>query len=113
MLRARGTAKAERVLLHNDNDSYYIHKYYSRNYDKILWLKQFFVQHKNATIISFMYSSIFHVLLSANRSNKVILSERADPKQCLSSRTNQAFFKTMFPKADYVVFQSEGAKEWF
>ena len=113
MLFARAVAKTERILLHNDNDFYYIRKYYSRNYDKIIWLKKFFNQHKSSAIISFMYASIFHVLLSANHSNKVILSERGDPQQCMNSRTNQAFFKTMFPKADLIVFQSEGAKEWF
>ena len=113
MLYARIVAKVERLLLHKDKDSYSIRKYYSRNYDKIRWLKRFFNFHKNAAVISFLYQSIFHTLLSVNKCNNVIISERADPEQCLNSRTNIAFFREMFPKADVMVFQSEGAKEWY
>jgi glycosyltransferase involved in cell wall biosynthesis len=113
MLYARIVAKVERWLFHKDKDSYSIRKFYSRNYDKILWLKKFFNCHKNAAVISFLYQSIFHTLLSVNKCNNVIISERADPEQCLNSQTNIAFFREMFPKADVMVFQSEGAKECF
>lgn len=113
MYRARILAKIERGIFRENGDLYLIRKYYSRNYDKIQWLKRYFSKHKNVVIISFLYQSIFHTLLSATKNNKVIISERADPKQCLSSSTNVAFFRTMFPKADVMVFQSEGAKEWF
>ena len=52
-------------------------------------------------------------LLSVNESNKLIISERGDPRQSLGSKTDVAFFKTMFNKADMMVFQSPDAREWF
>ncbi len=113
MLSARTIAKLERVFLHRDKDSYSIRKYLSKNYDKIHWMRGYFRKNKDAAVIAFLYQAIFHTLLSATEQNKVIISERGDPQQCCYSRTNRAFFNEAFPKADTVVLQSEGVKEWY
>ncbi len=87
-------------------------KYYSRNYDAVSYLKRYFRQKKNSTAIAFLYDSIFLTLLSAAKSNRVIISERGDPAQT-NSKTSKAFMQTEFQKADTVVFQSPDAMKWY
>ncbi|MBQ8762695.1 MAG: glycosyltransferase [Clostridia bacterium] len=88
-------------------------KYYSRNYDSVKWLKKFFLMHKKSVAAAFLYDTIFLTLLSRNKTNKVIISERGDPRQSASSKTVAAFMKTEFMKADNIVFQSPDAKKWY
>lgn len=113
MLKARFAGKIDQIFLYKGDTEYLIEKYKVRNYEKVKWLKQFFDQHPKATIIAFLNDSIFLTLLSARKSNRVIISERGDPKQCLGSKTNVAFMYTMFEKADEVVFQSPDAMQWY
>lgn len=88
-------------------------KYHSRNFDSVKWLKKYFRNHKNSAAVAFLYDSIFLTLLSKNKTNKVIISERGDPRQSAASKTVAAFMKTEFPKADNIVFQSPDAKKWY
>lgn len=88
-------------------------KYYSRNFDFINLLKKYFRIHKNSVAVAFLYDSIFLTLLSRRRTNKVIISERGDPRQSSGSKTVAAFMKNEFPKADNIVFQSPDAKKWY
>ncbi len=88
-------------------------KYYSRNYDSVSWLKNYFRKHKNSSAVAFLYDSIFLTLLAKNKSTKVIISERGDPAQSSASKTVAAFMKTEFPKADGMVFQSPDAQKWY
>ncbi len=88
-------------------------KYYSRNYNSVAWMKKYFKKHKNASAIVFLYDSIFLTLLSKNKSNKIIISERGDPAQSSDSKTVAAFMKNEFSKADNIVFQSADAQKWY
>ena len=88
-------------------------KYWSRNYSSVKWLKKFFRSHKNTAAVAFLYDTIFLTLLSKNKSNKVIISERGDPQQSAASKTVAAFMKNEFPKADNIVFQSPDAEKWY
>ncbi len=88
-------------------------KYYSRNYESVSWLKNYFRNHKNSVAVAFLYDTIFLTLLAKHKTNKVIISERGDPAQSASSKTVSAFMKTEFPKADNIVFQSPDAKKWY
>lgn len=88
-------------------------KYYSRNFDSIMWLKKYFKKHKNSSSVAFLYDSIFLALLAKNKSTKLIISERGDPQQSLGSMTTMAFIKNEFCKADNFVFQSPDVKEWY
>lgn len=88
-------------------------KYFSRNYDSVTWLKNYFKKHKNSSAVAFLYDSIFLTLLARNKTTKVIISERGDPAQSSASKTTAAFMKTEFPKADEMVFQSPDAQKWY
>ncbi len=88
-------------------------KYYSRNYAGVKWLKKYFGTHKNSVAVAFLYDSIFLTLLARRKTNKVIISERGDPRQSAQSKTVAAFMKTEFPKADNIIFQSPDAQKWY
>lgn len=113
MLYARLLGKCSRVFQGKDSDASLIQKYYARNYVKVLWLKEYFNNHRKSTVIAFLYDSIFLSMLSVSRENKVIISERGDPEQSLASKTTMAFLHRMFPKADHVVFQSPDVQKWY
>lgn len=90
-----------------------VFKYRSRNYKSVVWLKKYFRKHSDASVVAFLYDSIFYSLLSVTKKNKLIISERGDPCQSLSSKTTMAFLKNEFHKADGVVFQSPDAQKWY
>ena len=113
MLKARLVGKINRTILRKSDDEYLIQKYEVRNYDKVQYLKKYFSNYSQNTIIAFLNDSIYLTLLSAGKSEKVIISERNDPRQSLSSKTSFTFFKTMYPKADKMVFQSPDAMQWY
>ena len=113
MLKARLFGKINRLVLRKSDDQYLIEKYRIRNYDKVNWLKKFFSDNSTSIVVAFLYDSIYLSLLSVTKGNRVIISERGDPQQCLESKTNLAFFRTMFPKADEMVFQSPDAMQWY
>lgn len=98
---------------YRSEERYLVEKYKARNCRKVRWLNHFFSQHSQSSVIAFLYDSIYLTLLSIKKSNRIIISERGDPNQCLSSKTNLAFFKTMFDKADEMVFQSPDAMQWY
>ena len=112
LLLARLIGKID-ILRTVTQDTMFIRKYAARNHTKVKWLKCFFHQHKNAILIAFMYDAIFLSLLARTPTNRLIISERGDPRQSLGSKTDLAFFKTMFPKADAMVFQSPDAQKWY
>lgn len=113
MIKTRVTGKINRTIFKKSDDEYLIKKYEVRNYDKVQWLKKYFSNYSQITIISFLNDSVFLSLLSVGKSDKVIISERNDPRQSLNSKTNLAFFQTMYPKADEMVFQSPDAMQWY
>lgn len=113
MLKARFVGKINRTVLRKSDDEYLIKKYEVRNFDKVHWLKKYFEKNARNTIIAFLNDSVFLALLSAQKSDRVIISERSDPSQSASSKTNMAFFKTMYDKADQIVFQSPDVMQWY
>lgn len=113
MLWARALGKLPSALFPAAADQSAIAKYRARNIDKVRWLRGFFTEYPNAVLVAFLYDSIFLTLLAARKTNRVIISDRGDPQQSVSSRTDMAFFRRMFPKADMMVFQSPGARDWY
>lgn len=112
MLAARFSGKFRRTVLKKGEESFLIRKYEIRNYEKIRFLRKYFADSFCSTVVAFLYNSIYLSLLSA-KNKKIIISERGDPRQSLSSKTNLAFFNKMFPKADCMVFQSPDAMKWY
>ena len=88
-------------------------KYLARNFKGISWLKSYFKKHKSATVIAFLYDSIFYTLLSRSKNNKLIISERGDPCQSLGTNTTMSFIRNEFQKADRFVFQSPDVQKWY
>ena len=113
MLKVRFFGKVNAIFGKNGEEQYLINKYEVRNYDKVKWLKRYFSKIEKNIIIAFLNDSIFLSLLSAKHGDKVIISERNDPKQSFSSKTTCSFFMIMYPKADAMVFQSPDAMQWY
>ena len=111
-LFARFLGKTEE-LFRNRSAKSKVLKYTAANYQDIRWLKSYFRRHKNTSAVAFMYDASFYTLLSAAKSNRVIISERGDPQQSAESKTTMALIKNLFPKADDFVFQSPDVQEWY
>lgn len=112
LLLARIVGKLATFVTGNSDKSLVL-RYAARNYKKIKWIKKYLCNHSHAHLIAFLYDSIFLTLLSRKTSNRLIISERGDPCQSLSSKTDFAFFRTMFPHADAIVFQSPDVCKWY
>lgn len=110
MLKARLVTKLFRKL---GKEKFLIERYKIRYYEKVKYLKKYFSNNTNSVVIAFLYDAIYLALLSVYKNNRVIISERGDPQQCLESKTNLAFFNTMFKNADMMVFQSPDVMRWY
>ena len=78
---------------------------------EITWLKNYFQQNPDMTVIVFLQPSIPMVLLAAQGlPNKVVISERADPNRLMKKRYGRKFIEKYYQRADKVVFQTEDAK---
>ena len=113
MQKTRFIGKIYRVLFRDGDEKYLVEKYRARNCEKVRYLKKYFSLNIKTVAVAFINDSIYLTLLSAKKTNRIIISERGDPQQCLSSKTNRAFFKVMYPKADEMIFQSPGAMQWY
>ena len=78
---------------------------------EITWLKNYFQQNPDMTVIVFLQPSIPMVLLAAQGlPNKVIISERADPNRLMKKRYGKPFIENYYTRANAAVFQTEDAK---
>lgn len=81
---------------------------------EITWLRNYFKQNPDMTVIVFLQPSIPMVLLAAQGlPNKVIISERGNPNNILKKRYGWGFMKKYYPNAYRVVFQTKFAQERF
>ena len=112
-LPIRVRAKFDRIFLADGKAKQLVKMYKVRNYAKYHWLKEYFAKRSDAAVVAFLYDSIFLTLLADGEKNRIIISDRGDPSQSVSSRTDMAFFKLMFKKADAVVFQSPDVSRWY
>lgn len=113
MLQGRIESKLSKVFCRKESNKGLIDRYYARNYAKVMWLKSYLKDKTAATLIAFLYDSIFLCLLAKTKMQKLIISERGDPEQSLGSRTTIAFLHSMFKKADEIVFQSPDVSIWY
>ncbi len=66
------------------------------------------------TVVVFLQPSIPIVLLAARGlPNKIIISERGDPKRLIKSRYGYKFIEKFYPRADSAVFQTDDAKNTY
>ena len=85
------------------------------NYHKeVKALKRVLKERKDATVIAFLQPTIPMVLLAGRKTkNKIIVSERGDPKRQMKHRYGYDFIKKYYERADKVVFQTEDAKNTY
>lgn len=85
------------------------------NYHKeIKALKKVLKDREDATVVAFLQPTIPMVLLSGLKTkNKIIVSERGDPKRQMKHRYGYKFIKKYYERADKVVFQTKDAKNTY
>lgn len=85
-----------------------------QNHRHIECLREYLREHPKATMIAFLQPTVNVALLAnAGLSNKLIISERADPARYKLNRYMPYFAEKWYPKADGIVFQSESAQSCF
>lgn len=68
----------------------------------------------DTTVVVFLQPSIPIVLLAARElPNRIIISERGDPKRLIKSRYGYKFIEKFYTRADVAVFQTEDAKNTY
>ncbi len=83
----------------------------SHYYDQISAIRKKLKADPELRVIAFLQPSIPIVLIAAKGlPNKIIISERGDPKRQLSARYGYSFIKKYYSRADKVVFQTNDAK---
>ncbi len=71
-------------------------------------------KHPNATVVAFVVASTFNAgVASLFTSNRIVVSERNNPKECPSGRLQQVLRDWAFCRADCCVFQTDEAKAMF
>ncbi len=85
--------------------------FFSQYHTEIKALREKIKKEPETKIISFLQPSIPITLLAANNlPNRVVVSERGDPKRLLKKRYGYNFIKKYYQRADAVVFQTNDAK---
>lgn len=83
----------------------------SQYHNEIKKLKKKLESEPDTVVISFLQPSVPITLIAAkNLPNRVVVSERGDPKRLLKKRYGYKFIKKHYQRADAVVFQTNDAK---
>ena len=82
----------------------------SQYHNEIKKIKEKLSDETDTVVISFLQPSVPMTLIAAkNLPNRVIVSERGDPKRLLKKRYGYKFIKKYYQRADAVVFQTNDA----
>lgn len=77
-------------------------------------LREMMKENPELIVISFLQPSVPMVLLAARGlPNRVIISERDNPKRLMKKRYGRPFVERYYPRADRVVYQTEDAKNTY
>ncbi len=83
----------------------------SQYHNEIKKLKEKLESEPDTVVISFLQPSVPMTLIAAkNLPNRVVISERGDPKRLLKKRYGYNFIKKYYSRANAVVFQTNDAK---
>lgn len=86
----------------------------SHYYKEIAALRSHLIKNPETTVISFLQPSIpITVLATRDLPNRVIISERGNPKRLIKNRYGWNFMKRYYKRADCAVFQTEDAKNTY
>ncbi len=84
--------------------------FYSQYHNEIKALREKLKNEPDTTVISFLQPSVPMTLIAAKRlPNKVVISERGDPKRLLKKRYGYNFIKKYYQRANAVVYQTNDA----
>ncbi len=85
-----------------------------RYLEEVYSLVKILRQRPNATVVSFIVSSIFILAVSSFFvKNKIVVSERNNPKECPAGKLQQKLRDWAFCQADVCVYQTHEAMEMF
>lgn len=85
-----------------------------RNFSRIKKLKELCKKEKPDVLVSFMGENNFRAILATRGlKTKTIVSVRNDPNKEYPTKLFKFLAKTLYKKADGVVFQTDDAKSWF
>lgn len=85
-----------------------------RTIDRVLQLRYYIRSYAPDCIISFSaIPNMQAIVANFGLKSKVIISERTDPSRYPTSYLGRAIRKFLYPMADWCVFQTEEAKEYF
>ncbi len=95
--------------------TFYSYLSFISNYHKeIKALKKVLKAREDATVVTFLQPTIPMVLLAGRKTrNRIIISERGDPKRLMKHRYGYNFIKKYYERADKVVFQTHDAKNTY
>ncbi len=83
-------------------------------YKEVKALEKVLKEREDATVVAFLQPTIPMVLLAGRKTkNKIIISERNDPKRLMKHRYGYSFIKKYYKRADAVVFQTADAKNTY
>lgn len=90
------------------------YKFLAKNEERLCKLKTMLTEMPDATLIAFLDYPIHLALLAAEGlPNKLIISERGDPKKHDDSINASYFIRKHYKRADVIVFQSKGAASYY
>lgn len=85
--------------------------FFSQYHSEIKRLREKLKKEPETKVISFLQPSVPITLIATKRlPNRVVISERGDPKRLLKKRYGYNFIKKYYQRADAVVFQTNDAK---
>lgn len=85
--------------------------FFSQYHTEIKALRDKLKKEPETKVISFLQPSVPITLIAAKKlPNRVVISERGDPKRLLKKRYGYNFIKKYYQRADAVVFQTNDAK---
>ena len=104
-------SKIKRYSLENEEQS---SNFLKRNFSRIKKLKALCKKEQPDVLVSFMGENNFRAILATRGlKTKTIVSVRNDPNKEYSTKLFKFLAKTLYKKADGVVFQTDDAKNWF
>lgn len=84
-------------------------------YGQINFIRLILKKYKNFKIVSFLtFQNMYTIIASFGLKNEIIISERNDPSKDLSNKKYLIEIKNyLYSKADKIIFQSQGAMEYY
>ena len=104
-------SKIKRYSLENEEKA---SNFFKRNLSRIKKLKELCKKEQPDVLVSFMGENNFRAILATRGlKTKTIVSVRNDPNKEYPTKLFKILAKTLYKKADGIVFQTDDAKAWF